>query len=389
MGKNSVTIDTNVLLDYPNVVDNYESIILPSAVLEELDYLKRNRELAAKARLATRKLAESTHILYAVKDIYEMPTDWDKTKLDNKIVMCAKENDCTLISNDLTVIAKAKSLDILHKTYTPEGYTGVEVLEGDTEEINLYFFAEGYKNLLENQYLIVRNTDTNEESEMVFRNGTLNGLKLPPSHVIKGLNAHQRCALDLLFNKDIPIKVVAGETGSGKTKLAVEVGYHLVVEENVYAKMTLVRNPIGSGEDVGFLPGDMDNKVGHFYAPIIENLGDTPEAGEEVVEDMIRREQLIKKIPFHMKGITIPNSFSIIDEAEDLDLKTLKLIGSRIGKNAVMVFSGDYDQAEAKFVNNNGLLRLIESTKGNPLVGIVVLDSDVRSSASKVFARLK
>jgi predicted ribonuclease YlaK len=90
-----------------------------------------------------------------------------------------------------------------------------------------------------------------------------------------------------------------------------------------------------------------------------------------------------------MKGLTIPESYILIDEAEDLDLKTLKLIGSRIGKDSNIVFCGDYKQAEGKFIQDNGLLQLIEGTKGNPLVGIVVLDDDVRSSASKVFANLE
>lgn len=380
------TIDTNVLLDYPKVIEKFDKVVLPSAVLEELDKLKKDRDVGFKARMASRMVAAATNIEFIPKDLFDMPEGWDKSKMDNKIVMCAKENDCLLLSNDLTVRAKAKSLNLFVDGYEEESYTGVKVLEGDTEFINNYFATHGTSELLENQYLIVRETDTGEETEMVYRNGKLSPLSLPPSHVVKGLNAHQRCALDLLMNKDVPIKVIVGETGSGKTKLAVEVGYHLVVEERDYQKMLLIRNPIGSGEDIGYLPGGFEEKVDKFFLPIIENLGTD---GEEIVEDMLNRGTLDKKIPFHAKGLTFPNSFVLVDEAEDLDLKTLRLIGSRIGKNACMVFSGDYEQAEGKFINNNGLVKLIEEAKGNPLVGIVVLEEDVRSSASKVFARLR
>lgn len=380
------TIDTNVLLDYPDVIDKFDIVCLPTAVLEEIDNLKKNKEIGHKARAAARKIAEANNIDYIVEDNFDMPEGWDKNKLDNKIIMCAVKCKTILVSNDLSVRAKARSLNITVQGYEEELYTGVKVLEGDHETI-LKFFEEGKdKELLENQYLIVRETDTGEETEMVFRNGTPHELRLPPSHVIKGLNAHQRCALDLLMNKDIPIKILAGEAGSGKTKLSVEVGYYSVVEKNEYEKMVIVRNPIGSGEEIGFLPGSFDEKVKKFYAPLIENLGDE---GDVLAEEMISRNQLKKEIPFNMKGVTLNNSFIIVDEAEDLDLKTLKLIGTRVGKNSVIVFSGDYDQAEGKFVHNNGLIKLIESTKGNKLVGIVVLQEDVRSSASKIFARLK
>lgn len=388
MRKERATIDTNVLLDYPNVIEDFETVILPSAILEELDKLKKDRERGFRARMASRKVASASNITFIVKDNYDMPLDWDKAKMDNKIVMCAKENGCIMVTNDLTVRAKANAIGIPYEGYEKEGYSGVFVVEGDTETVNAYFGAREYENLLENQYLIVRQTDVTpiKETEMVFRNGTLNPLRLPAQQVISGMNAHQRCALDLLMNDDIPVKVIAGEAGSGKTKLSVEIGYHLTIEEKKYDRMVLVRNPIGSGEEIGFMPGGFDEKVGKFYSPIIENLGDE---GEEIVADMINRRKLDKEIPFNMKGITIKNSFILVDEAEDLDLKTLKLVGTRLGKESVMVFAGDYAQAEGKFINNNGLVKLIEEAKGNSLVGIVILPEDIRSAASKIFARLR
>jgi PhoH-like ATPase len=89
-----------------------------------------------------------------------------------------------------------------------------------------------------------------------------------------------------------------------------------------------------------------------------------------------------------LKGISIDDSFVIMDEAEDLNTKLIKLVGSRIGENSCIVFTGDWKQSENRYKQDNGLLRLIESSKGNPLVGIVVLEEDVRSSTSKLFAEL-
>jgi PhoH-like ATPase len=104
---------------------------------------------------------------------------------------------------------------------------------------------------------------------------------------------------------------------------------------------------------------------------------------------MLQLNQLEMEIPYFLKGLTISSSYTIVDEAEDLDLKTLKLIGTRISESSCIVFAGDYKQAEYKYIKNNGLLQLIEKTRGNPLVGVVVLKDDVRSAASKVFASLE
>jgi PhoH-like ATPase len=97
---------------------------------------------------------------------------------------------------------------------------------------------------------------------------------------------------------------------------------------------------------------------------------------------------LTKEIPFYMKGLSIEDTFIIADEAEDLTLKLVKLIGTRLGKGSNVVFSGDFKQAEDKYIYNNGLYLAVEKLKGHPLVGVVYLDEDVRSDASKVFAEL-
>ena len=112
MRKCKVVIDTNVLLDYPNVIQEFEEIFLPSAVLEELDKLKKDRNLGYKARRASRVIDEATNISYILEENYEMPDGWDKNKNDNKIIMCAKEKGLLIISNDLLVRAKAAALKL-------------------------------------------------------------------------------------------------------------------------------------------------------------------------------------------------------------------------------------------------------------------------------------
>ncbi len=367
-------VDTNILLDYPDIIlDKSICPVLPITVIEELDGLKTKDY---RARKALRTLLDSS-VRFISKDSYKMPEGWDPSKNDNKIIMCAKENNFRVLSNDIAVLVKCKEVGVDASEYQEAPYTGVITIEGSTEEI-----LEKYSAVqpIENQYVITTNTDTDEVTESVYRDGFLYPLSLPPSKVIKGWNSYQRCALDLLLS-EAPIKIIAGTAGSGKTKLAVEIGNYLL-ERRKYGKMLLIRNPIGPGEDIGFLRGSFEEKTDHFFMPLINNLG------EEVVSDMLDRGQLEKQIPYFAKGLTFKDSFVIVDEAEDLNLKTLKLIGSRVGKGSSIVLSGDFAQAENKFVSNNGLSRLIQEAKGNPLIGIVVLQEDVRSPASKLFTEL-
>ena len=149
----------------------------------------------------------------------------------------------------------------------------------------------------------------------------------------------------------------------------------------------MVRNPTGSGEEIGFLPGDLEDKTADFFAPFIDNM----DGGEQELENMKRRGEIDTQIPFYLKGRSIPQTFIIVDEAEDLTAKDFKLIGSRIAEGSAVIFTGDFKQAETKYVYNNGLSKFIQYVSENPspLVGIVVLDDDVRSDASKFFVNFE
>ena len=267
-------------------------------------------------------------------------------------------------------------------------YQGYKFVDMTDDEMS-YFYGhmnENIYDLLVNEYIIVRDEYQNTVDKYRWNGITHVKLKMPrwddKKKQIRPENDLQECALDLLANPDIPIKFILGTYGSGKTFLNTKVALHSVLETGEQSKIMVVRNPIGTGEEIGFLAGDKDDKTRGFFKPIIQHL----DGGDMQAEIMERNGQLLKEIPYYMKGLSVEDTFMIVDEAEDLNVKLIKLIGTRLGENSVVAFSGDVNQAEEKYLHDNGLVRAIEALKGNAEVGIVVLDIDVRSEASKLFA---
>ena len=263
-------------------------------------------------------------------------------------------------------------------------YKGYKRIEGDSEYINLMLSPENYKDWCINEYAIIRNTDTKQEFEMRFTGDKFVNLKLPNSKYIKGKNAEQRCALDALNNDDITAVAILGTYGSGKSFLSTKMGLYRVQEKGTQARILCVREAWGEGKEIGYLPGDMSDKIGMFLTPFIQQL----DGGEIEYEKLVRQEILSANVLYYMKGTTYNETVMLCDEAEDLTEKQIKLVGTRVGTNSKIYFSGDYKQSLLDSTEFNPLLRMCEKLKGNPLFACVYLSEDVRSETSKMFADL-
>ena len=394
MPMKKILIDTNLLLDGFEINPSQTYIIL-SHVNRELDKHKTygNDELKFKSRRAVRLIEENqNNFEFDCKDYtVSFNDEADNNYTDNKIVQACLDNGYSIATKDLLLKQKAKMYGIeyvdISGSYKEDGYTGYkEVLLNDEEQAYLYEnINKNIYDLLINEYLIVKN-EYGDPVDKFRWNGKLHiKLKHSTTKKIKSMNELQDCAIDLLLNTEIPIKIIAGNYGSGKTILSVKAAIYHVMEKGNYAKIMAVRNPIGSGKDVGFLKGTKDEKTAGFFKPFVQHL----EGGEQQAFYLEQQGVLTKEIPFYMKGLSIENTIIVCDEAEDLDVKLIRLIGTRLGKDSAVIFAGDYNQTESEYKNNNGLVRAIDKLKGNPLVGIIILKEDVRSDASKVFAELE
>ena len=407
----NIVVDTNVLIDYTDKVFNKflmnNHLIIPACVLKELDKLKINdSEVGYKARLSVKKLIQNKSLLtFCMNEDYheKMPAQWQDGMNDNRILSCALHNDASLLSNDALLNVKAESLG-LHVIKIDDGeegiYTGIrEINASESQEfLSLHYLNPNNNvfNLYPNEYLIVYDYEKKNNKILKVKRDRIRcwtgekfrELELPMADIVEPLNDSQACAIDLLFNMDVPVKIITGTYGSGKTLLAMKAAIYQVMGKGYYDSIYCVRNPVGADETdgitskgIGYLPGSKEEKIKDFFKPVTQYLGN-----EEYTNKLLADGTLKYDIPYFMKGVSIDRSFIMVDEAEDMNLRLLKLIGTRVGEHSAICFSGDIKQAENAYIKNNGLMALINATKNNKLVGSVNLSEDVRSSVSKIFA---
>lgn len=416
--------DTSALMQSPEGVDNLlkkeeATALVCSVVLDELDKHKDfgEGERNYKARQAIKllnKLEDEKRVMMAVREDAMLPKQFDMKIPDNKILACLKVMqeeskllDIKLLTYDNGMKAKAKLLGIptitIEDDEDEQGYKGYIEIYGTEDEIDEQLYALEKSNTLKNnQYIIMyqREDDSHEYEVFASRwNGTelVDTIDIQKSKCsVKPLNGPQQCAIDLMYNQDIPVKIICGGYGAGKTMIAVKCAEDMVEYRGVYSKLMLVRNPVPADDiDIGALPGSKHDKVGSYFKSMTQYLKDYSNGIDidsfDPNNEMAAKQrgyELIMEIPSFMKGMSVDDTVMIVDECEDLSLKQVKMLGTRIGKDSCIVFTGDYHQAEKKYRVDSGISKMIEEFKGDPLVGIVVLEEDVRSSVSKLFANL-
>jgi PhoH-like ATPase len=391
---NRYLVDTNFLLDSSKEILNYPVVIVSHTLreVEKLETKKTDKQLQYQIRQLKRVLEEHSDLLYFDLKDYKcnLGDDFDSQYVDNILIQVCLDNNYGLITNDILLKQKAKlyNIEILDVVKNEElEYTGYKIVNLNHQEMADFYqnLNKNKFNLLINQYIIIKNEDGETVDKLKWDGNSHKKLVHGKGKFLKPQNELQELSIDLLMDTTTPIKFIVGTMGSGKTYLATKSSLYHVLERGNQSKIMVVRNPLGSGESIGWLKGTKEDKTADFFKPFVQHL----EGGEQEAIFLEQRGILTKEIPYFMKGLSIEDTFMIVDEAEDLDSKLIKLIGTRLGQNSCAVFSGDYKQAEDKFILNNGLLKAIDSLKGNKLVGVVFLEEDIRSEASKLFAEME
>lgn len=396
----SIVLDTSVLIEHKDIIekliDKY-NIILNIVTIEELDNLKTSKDesISKRAKRSSRSIENyKNRINFSVDRFihdYLVGTSNVSNKYnanDDIIVSTAFLNKAFLATNDLNLKIKAKILGVqtIQFDQIESIYKGYIEYFFDTEEFNNFY--ENRKNYFNeyycNEYIIIKDKETKSVIETYRYNGKdLVKLKLPDSRVIKGKNVLQRCALDMLGNNDIDIVAILGLPGSGKSYMALRMALQRL-QLGKQGKILGVREPVGEGHQIGYLKGDFEDKTKLFFEPFVQCL----DGGEYELQMRVDKGEFETQVPYFLKGTTYNYTIIVVDEAEDLSEKQIRLIGTRLGEESRIFFSGDFGQAIFDSSTSNPLVKMCEELKGNPKFACIYLDEDVRSEASKIFADL-
>ena len=209
---------------------------------------------------------------------------------------------------------------------------------------------------------------------------------------IAARNAQQRMALELLLNDEIPLVTLTGKAGTGKTLLTLAAGLMKIEDDRKYKKLLIARPVVPMGKDIGYLPGEKDEKLRPWMQPIYDNLEylfDTKKPGdiEKILAGLgsIQVEALT-----YIRGRSIPGQFIIIDEAQNLSKHEVKTIVSRVGEGSKIVLLGDPDQIDHPYLDasSNGLTYVVERFKQEGISGHITLERGERSHLAQLAADL-
>lgn len=441
--KKIYVLDTNVLLQDPNAVFAFEDneVIIPAVVLEEIDAKKRNAdELGRNARAVSRLLdglrergrlydgieleqGGSIKVELNHRSFQKLQDVFGESTNDNRILAVAlnyhleeqekeQPKPVILVSKDTLVRIKADVLGMNAQDYLTDrvisddelypGYMTLYVHPGIIDNFyNARYLPVADLNatveLYPHEFVILR--DELGTSKSALLKVSADGKRLDPLYLsndpvwgIGARNVQQRMALELLLNDDIPLVTLSGKAGTGKTLLALAAGLMKTEDERKYKKLLIARPVVPMGKDIGYLPGEKDEKLRPWMQPVYDNLEflfDTKKAGdiEKILAGMgsIQVEALT-----YIRGRSIPGQFIIIDEAQNLSKHEVKTIVSRVGEGSKIVLMGDPGQIDHPYLDaySNGLTYVVEKFKNQSVSGHVNLERGERSQLAQLAADL-
>jgi PhoH-like ATPase len=222
---------------------------------------------------------------------------------------------------------------------------------------------------------------------------------------VQSRNREQRLALELLLNPAIQIVTLLGQAGTGKTLLALAAGLHGTLRNRSYDGILVSRPVVPMGKDLGYLPGDKDEKLLNWMQPIFDNLTYLLRSGDGIPltnpkkKGRIRAQDRVRHLMDHnllalealtyIRGRSISGQYVVIDEAQNLTPHEVKTIVSRCGENTKIVLTGDPYQIDNPYLDasSNGLTYAAERLKEQPLHGHVTLRKSERSKLAAVAAQ--
>ncbi len=441
-------LDTNVLMHDPSAVYRFEEhdVYIPIIVLEELDAHKTGgSEVARNTRQASRFLDEILTQATNLELGAPLPSRADRPAgrlfiplrtsnsplpeafvahtADNQLLALTRDlanaqtgRSVILVSKDINLRIKARALGLRAEDYASDRvlddadllYRGIEPLRlGPKDSLVAHPSPDGLPSYevcgavtetwYPNEFLVA---DDGLPTEAIVREvggsrARLEGVRDygPQGKAVWGVrarNAEQNFALNLLMDPAIDFVTLLGHAGTGKTLLTLAAGLHQTLEQELYTEIIMTRVTIPVGEDIGFLPGTEEEKMGPWMGALEDNLDVLNQAELEsraqsqwaraAATDLIRSRVRIKSLNF-MRGRTFLRKFIIIDEAQNLTAHQMKTLITRAGPGTKVVCLGNIAQIDSPYLTEttSGITYVIDRFKGWKHSGHVTLRRGERS----------
>lgn len=437
-------LDTNILLTDPNSIFKFDDndVVIPITVIEEIDTFKKElSETGRNAREVSRildKLRAHGALSSGIK-LFQDREDSGKlfvylgTNVDILPELLVKNTDnhilaialtlkqqlgegrkVVVVTKDTNLRIKADALGIFAEDFQADKvdisrlYTGSSEISVEPKIFSKFVKEQSMEKPADQEFypnLFITIKSTEDETQFVYgvfdaHDGLIRLIE-PQTDGVWGIyprNVEQTFALEALLDDNIKLVTLSGAAGTGKTLLAIAAGLSKTTDEDEYHKLLVSRPIFPLGKDVGFLPGDIEEKLNPWMQPIFDNLdlllGGAPGARAKRLsksyQELIEQGMLSVEPLTYIRGRSIPNQYFVVDEAQNLTPHEIKTILTRAGEGTKVVLTGDPYQIDNPYVHseNNGLTYVIERFKTEKISAHVTLNRGERSELATVAASL-
>tara|TARA_B100000700_G_scaffold208096_1_gene228654 strand:- start:6161 stop:7474 length:1314 start_codon:yes stop_codon:yes gene_type:complete len=436
MSRKNFILDTSVLLYDKHAISSFpdNNVVIPLVVLDELDRFKdKSGLLGENARFVNRflddlrkigdlhvgvKIDNNQIVRVELNHCEKVPQGLDPKTGDNRIISVAlglteelNNSKVTLVTKDINFRVKCDALGIKSEDYCKDTivledsqiYTGVRDFHLENSVLIDSFYKNGFIKqsdlplqefkINENEFVCLKNES---QSALGYKLGdkifpVKRGDSIKMSHTgVSARNREQLFALNMLMKEDLPLVTILGRAGSGKTFLTLMAGLELM-NQGKFDRIVITRNIQPVGKDIGFLPGDVDEKMLPWMAPIMDNFRQGLKDNDLTYFQMMRQKGQIEIAPLSfMRGRTFNNTFMILDEAQNATIHELKTVITRVGENSKIVLLGDVEQVDTPYLDtlSNGLTVIVEKLKDQRISGHIMLKRGERSELATLASKL-
>ena len=432
-------LDTNVILHDYKCIYHFEDndIVLPIVVLEELDKLKKGSDLINfHAREFTRELDQISgdnlfsdgvelgegkgRLFIETGKAYSknLEASFPEHTPDHRILAITEflkdkytDRPVILVSKDINLRMKAKSLGIVAQDYRSDKVQDTSIFSKDSHVVDLEDDALiqklyntpggvpvqefGFKfSLHPHHYFILRNGNSTVLAHYDPYHQVIQRVDKQRCYGIEPRNAEQTFAFDALLRPEIALVAMSGKAGTGKTLLTLAAALQ---QEQQFNQIYLARPIVPlSNRDLGYLPGDINQKISPYMQPLFDNLGVIkyrfkPQSKEFLhIEELLKTEKLLIAPLAYIRGRSLSNVFFIVDEAQNLTPHEIKTIITRAGEGTKMVFTGDIQQIDSPYLDSlsNGLSYMADKMRGQNLFAHIHLVKGERSYLADLASNL-